>query len=85
MSEALKINKSQIRSSIQKATGLGIVAYLNNIRLELALEQLANTNDTIEAIADETGFGSARSFYRIFKDKYGMTPNDYRLLVTKKG
>lgn len=85
LSDALKINKSQIRSLIQKATGLGVVAYLNNVRLELALEQLANTNDTIEAIADETGFGSARSFYRIFKDKYGMTPNDYRLLVTKKG
>lgn len=30
---------------------------------------------TIEAI--DSGFNNVRSFYRLFRDKYGMTPLEY--------
>ena len=36
---------------------------------------------TIEAISEESGFKSSRSYYRLFRDKYGMTPSEYKKVM----
>ena len=34
--------------------------------------------NTVQAIAEDSGFSNVRKFYRIFKDEMGMTPTEYR-------
>lgn len=51
---------------------------LNELRLELALYFLKNTELSLESIAYELGYGEARSFYRSFKQWTGRTAGSYR-------
>ena len=40
-------------------------------------------NEKIEVVSERAGFGSARSFYRIFKDNLGLSPTEYRHFCSK--
>lgn len=62
----------------QHADGLSFPQYINNIRMKEAIRLLKdNTDMTISAIAQKVGFKSA-NFREQFKQKYGMTPAEYR-------
>ena len=51
---------------------------LNEVRLELALHYLQNTQLSLDNIAYELGYAEARSFYRSFKQWTGRTAGSYR-------
>lgn len=51
---------------------------ISEIRLNKAKELLKNSEYTIGDIAEKTGFTSSSYFYRIFKNRTGITPSDYR-------
>lgn len=75
----LHISKNTFAQLIQAYAGTNFNGYINNKRLEHALRLLKdNPGFTIEAVATDSGFSSARNFYRTFRDKYGMTPAEYR-------
>ena len=52
--------------------------YLNNLRMEKAKELLGNLSLKIYEIADLVGFSDVAYFNRVFKDKYSITPKQYR-------
>lgn len=51
---------------------------LNDLRLELAVYFLKNTDLSLENIAYELGYRESRSFYRSFKQWTGCTAGSYR-------
>ena len=56
--------------------------YINDFRLEYAIKLFKDyPNYTIDAIANESGFYSPTSLYRILSQKYGMTPSEYRTML----
>ena len=56
--------------------------YINDFRLEYAIKLFKDyPNYTIDAIANESGFYSPTSLYRLFSQKYGMTPSEYRTML----
>lgn len=54
------------------------VEYINKLRIEKAVEYLANADMNILNIALLCGFGSLSNFYACFKKQMGLTPNEYR-------
>lgn len=52
--------------------------YMKLRRLALAANELKQGHDRIVDIAFEFGFSSHANFTRVFKDTYGLTPEDYR-------
>lgn len=59
--------------------GLNFQAYLTSIRLKNAVEDLLRQEDaSISELAMLHGFPNAKSFYAAFKNRYHMTPNEYR-------
>lgn len=67
---------------LQQYAGLSFTDYINNLRLAYALELLSDSgNDTIELIAEKAGFGSSRTLYRLFRERYEMSPSDYKRIV----
>lgn len=67
----------------QKYTGTTFLTYLNTVRLNYAFKQVMNTDYSILAIAEENGFANVKSFNKLFKDVYGMTPTAYRKNIKK--
>ena len=51
---------------------------LDNIRLEHATKDLMNTEITIGEIAFNNGFANSKAFAKVFREKYGIMPSEYR-------
>ena len=50
------------------------------MRLEYACQLLETTDYVLEYVAQESGFGSLRTFLRQFRSQYDLTPTEYRKL-----
>lgn len=72
------VSKSGALQLFQSGIQLSPVAYLIQYRLSQAAELLHTTSKPVSAIAEETGFASTGYFCRRFKERYGMTPKEYR-------
>ncbi len=59
-------------------TGITLKEYIKKRRLSAAFEEIKNTNNKIIDIAFKYQFNSATSFYRAFKNQFGISPNDCR-------
>lgn len=58
--------------------GVTVTEYINSVRLEKAMELLLKTELSVENIVTRAGFSRKATFYRLLKEKTGMTPQDYR-------
>ena len=58
--------------------------YLNNTRLQYATYLLKYTDQTITEAMENSGFESQRTFNRVFKDTYHVSPRDYRNRVKEE-
>jgi transcriptional regulator GlxA family with amidase domain len=73
------IPKNKFADVFRKHTGFAFPQYINSLRLEVASKMLLEQpKHTIESIACDCGIPVAQTFYRIFREKYGMTPTAYR-------
>lgn len=64
--------------------GVGFTRFLMKIRLDHAVKELLYTSHTMEQIALNNGFPSAKSFTQFFKEIYGETPKMYREKYTDR-
>lgn len=60
------------------ATGLSPIQYVHALRLEEAKLMLETGDAAIEAIAGECGYEDAGFFSRLFRNRVGLTPAQYR-------
>ncbi|WP_368257209.1 helix-turn-helix domain-containing protein, partial [Blautia wexlerae] len=51
--------------------------------LNYACHRLENTSDSITNICLDSGFESQRTFNRVFKERYKISPSDYRSTCLK--
>ncbi|MBP3757542.1 MAG: helix-turn-helix domain-containing protein [Prevotella sp.] len=59
-------------------------AYIDNLRVLEALRLLRDQpNYTIAVVAEEAGFSNVRTLQRRIQDAIGMSPVDYRLMLTR--
>lgn len=66
-------------------SGGNLSMYLNELRLEYSVSLFRNHPDwPISKVAEESALPSSSTFYRLFKDKYGISPNSFRKTFLKK-
>lgn len=70
--------KDYFNRLIKKKTGMTYSEYLQNIRLKKAKTMLLETNLSVSEIAEQVGYHNKGYFYKIFTEKFGMTPAKYR-------
>ena len=76
---AAHISEKYLRELIKKETGKSVQRYLTDLRLSAAKNLLSNSKYNIGEVANLSGFGEYRNFVRIFKERYGITPTEYRI------
>jgi two-component system, response regulator YesN len=62
---------------------MSISDYLLKYRMELAAKLLQKSNDKIYEIAAQMGYLTPHYFIKLFKNYYGMTPQEYRESLQK--
>ena len=65
----------------KEATGMTFGKYLNNFRVEKAVELLKSEDDAITEIVFKSGFGSIKTFNRVFRQIKGCSPTAYRKAI----
>ena len=63
---------------LKALTGLSPVEYIREFRLTRATELICNDEYNISQISYMVGISDPRYFSRCFKQKYGMTPTEYK-------
>ncbi len=75
---ALTMSHSQAHRKLSALTGFSATRFIRFVRLTKAIELLRNTNFCITAIAFDTGFSDPAYFSRVFRQVFGVPPQQWR-------
>jgi len=78
--EELHLSPNYFGDLIKKETGNTALDYIQTKLIEAAKEKIFDHSKSINNIANELGFKYQQHFTRLFKQKTGQTPNEYRSL-----
>ncbi|HHX63081.1 MAG TPA: helix-turn-helix domain-containing protein [Epulopiscium sp.] len=78
IAENENLSISYLSRLIKNTMGITFQQYINNIRIDRAINLLYNTNQTITEVAYASGFPSSKAFNKLFKDIRGCTPTEYK-------
>ena len=73
------VSQTQFSLLFKRETGTSFLQYLLDLRIEKAQSLLAESNQKIYQIAEETGFGDASYFSYCFKQRCGLSPKEFRM------
>ena len=75
----LHMDKNRFSRMIQSNTGDNYTNYIGNLRMEHSIHLMKQyPYYNLEAIALDSGLGNVRALHRLFKNKIGMTPTEYK-------
>lgn len=72
------MSKSHFSRKFKILTGKSFVTYLNDMRIESAKKYLVETKQPIYWIARQVGYADERYFRRIFRERIGDNPKQFR-------
>ncbi|MFW5806934.1 MAG: DNA-binding transcriptional regulator [Spirochaetota bacterium] len=77
----LSVSRRTLESQFKHETGRTLHDAITLQRIRIATRLLRTTNLKVEAIAQESGFGSVQRFFAHFKRHTGTTPNRFRMRI----
>lgn len=83
LAEMLKTNHTYLSSCINTCYGNNYNQWINDFRIDYLLGRI-HSGKKLSDLAEEAGFASTDAFYRNFKRKTGLTPNEYLKQHPKK-
>lgn len=78
--DALHLSANYFGDLVKKETGKSAQEYIQGKLIDIAKEKIFDLNKSVSEIANELGFKYPQHFTRLFKQKTGVTPNEYRSL-----
>jgi len=78
LAELCHLSPEHLSRSWKMHTGVTPVRYLNELKLEKAARLLQMSNHTVEYVAEQAGFESAGYFFQKFRQRFSMSPGQYR-------
>lgn len=78
------LSKNTLYRYFREHFDCSIGKYITHIRIERAKELLAQTDQAITAIAEQVGIENYTYFCKVFKQKAGQTPTEYRKANNKR-
>jgi YesN/AraC family two-component response regulator len=69
-----------ISKVFKECFGFTFTEYVRQIRLREARRRLLETQETVESIGRSVGYTDKTQFFRLFKQSFGMTPQQLRRL-----
>ena len=78
--EELNLSANYFGDLVKKETGKSALEYIQAKVIDLAKEKIYDRSKSISEIAFEMGYKYPQHFTRLFKQRVGVSPNEYRSL-----
>ncbi|MGG1554423.1 helix-turn-helix domain-containing protein [Paenibacillus ferrarius] len=78
LADQLNLSTSYLSTYIKEKTGVNFMEHLHERRVRNAQELLQNTDLNIQEIGVQVGYRNISSFNRMFKNRTGTSPGEYR-------
>lgn len=78
ISKAFGYHPAYLSSYFKSELNIGIMRYVNVVRLKNAVILMQQKKQTATQIAMDCGFSSMRTFYRVFRREFGCSPQEYK-------
>lgn len=87
LASLLSTNRTYLSQAIKLKTGMSYSSYINELRLNEAIRVLStsDSSDIVKTVATSVGFYNQSNFYRLFKQKTGLSPAQFRQQAYKSG
>lgn len=80
LARLLGVSPAHLTRCFSAGMGCSPCRYLMRLRLEAAMNDLLNSQESLEKIAGRNGFSCANYFCKVFRATVGMSPTQYRRL-----
>jgi AraC-type DNA-binding domain-containing proteins len=74
----LNLSPNYFGDLVKKETGISAQEYIQSKVIDIAKEKIFDSSKSVSEVAYELGFKYPQHFTRLFKQKVGLTPNEYR-------
>jgi two-component system response regulator YesN len=81
LASVFHFSPNYLNTLFKNHTGVTFSKYLSQVRISKAVELLEQSNNKVYEIASKVGFGDEKYFYRVFKQRFGYTPEEYRRIL----
>ncbi|QKZ13737.1 helix-turn-helix domain-containing protein [Spirosoma sp. KUDC1026] len=78
--DQLNLSANYLGDLVKKETGRSAHEYIQSKLIDVAKEKIFDRSKTVNEIAYELGFKYPQHFSRVFKQRVGHSPNEYRML-----
>jgi DNA-binding response OmpR family regulator len=78
IARALGTHEKRLSQAFRRHVGSTVFTYLGEARIRRGRQLLADTDLSVQQIAEQTGFRSAANFATAFREQAGATPTAYR-------
>jgi AraC-like DNA-binding protein len=78
LEQQLNYSGDYLNRIVNKYSGMCLFDYGMNFCLKKAAQYLTETTESISTIAVKLQFSNRTHFYNLFREKYGVTPKEYR-------
>ncbi len=72
------LSRTHYSHLFKSATGVSPAAWVQQVRLEEVARRLTNTDDKLQKIAGEAGYGDANHLCKVFRRYFHLSPNQFR-------
>lgn len=78
LAQRCSISQVYFRKQFQRTMGMSPIEYRNSLRLSRARAYLEYGDISVQEISDMLGYATVSHFIKVFREKYGISPLQYR-------
>lgn len=79
VAKIVNMNPSYFSRCFKKTTGIGLMDYVNNVRIKNAVSMISDTNMSLTDIAHACGYNNQSYFCRQFQKIIGCSASEYKM------
>ncbi|MEE1976504.1 AraC family transcriptional regulator [Maribacter cobaltidurans] len=84
LAKKVGVSRNKLQAGVKYLYGCTVNQFVNNIRLEVARELIHNTEMNQSEICYHIGFSSRSHFSKIFEERFGKVPSEYKKSFKRK-
>jgi two-component system response regulator YesN len=81
VADYVSLHPAYVTKLFKQCTGISVSEFILNKKLEQAVSWLRDSELKVYEISAQLGYSNSQYFIKVFKEKFGITPQEYRVKV----